>query len=225
MARNSEPPLGCSTSGCPVCVREPCDTDGGQRWRWGSSCFRGRGTPLEWSRSLGPVGPAWSSQGHICGPPLPRTKPPPPPRHVCPLGPGLAFLIPQPCRSSLFFFLTSPLLSTLSHLLTYLRIGPRALWAVAGPRSFATCLPSAGPGLSSGAVLRSTSFPPPWGSSPEHPSYILRSQEAGEPQKRLGGLTMASSSWSTRVYMCVISVRLFHLCRPCRPFSEPGDLF
>lgn len=155
----------------------------------------------------------------------PEQSPPALPGHVCPLGPGLAFLIPQPCRSSLFFFLTSPLLSTLSHLLTYLRIGPRALWAVAGPRSFATCLPSAGPGLSSGAVLRSTSFPPPWGSSPEHPSYILRSQEAGEPQKRLGGLTMASSSWSTRVYMCVISVRLFHLCRPCRPFSEPGDLF
>lgn len=145
------------------------------------------------------------------------------PRHVCPLGPGPAFLIPQPCRDqAFFFFLTSPFLSTLSHLLTYLRIGPRALWAVAGPTSFATCLPSAGPGLSSGAVLRSTSFPPPWGSSPEHPSYILRSQEAGEPQKRLGGLTMASSSWSTRVYMCVISVRLFHLCRP---FSEPGDLF
>lgn len=104
MTRNSKPPLDCSISGCPVWpVREPCDTDVGQRWRWGSSCFRGQGTPLEWSRSLGPVGPAWSSQGHICGPP-----PPPPPGHVCPLGPGLAFLIPQPCRSSLFFFFNVP---------------------------------------------------------------------------------------------------------------------
>lgn len=28
----------------------------------------------------------------------------PPPRHVCPLGPGPAFLIPQPCRDQAFFF-------------------------------------------------------------------------------------------------------------------------
>lgn len=153
-----------------------------QRWCWRSSCFRGQGTPWEWSQSLGPVGPAWSSQGHMCGPSLPRTKPP---RHVCTLGPGPTSLIPQPCRDKAFFFFKlSPFLSTLSHLLTYLRIGPRALWAVAGhwpQKSFhlsSFC--------SSWAFLRGTSFPPPWGSSPEHPSYILRSQapsfqEASEP--------------------------------------------
>lgn len=51
------------------------------------------------------MGPAWSSQGHICGPSVPRTKPPP---HVCTLGPGPASLIPQPCRDQAFFFFNVP---------------------------------------------------------------------------------------------------------------------
>ena len=101
-------------------------------------------------------------------------------------GTGPTSLIPQPCRDQAFFFFfkPSPFLSTLSHLLTYLRIGPRALWAVAGHWPQKSCHRSSF--CSSWAFLRGTSFPLPWGSSPEHSSYILRSQapsfqEVSEP--------------------------------------------
>ena len=164
------------------------------------------------------MGPAWSSQGHTCGPSVPKTKPPP---HVCTLGPGPASLIPQPCRDqAFFFFLMSPVLSTLSHLLTYLRIGLRALWAVAGgwPQKF--CQLSSL--CSSWAFLRGfpqEHFLPPaaWGSFPEHPSYILRSQALSFHGKRLGGLTMVSSSWITSG----IYVRCFRLSFPPVPSLPP----
>ena len=73
---------------------------------------------------------------------------------------------------------------------------------------------------SSWAFLRGTSFPPPWGSSPEHPSYILRSQ-APSLQEGLPWFCLPGSPW---VYICVVSICLFCLCHACRLPQHPATL-
>lgn len=128
-------------------------------------------------------GARWSSQGHICGPSLPRASPHP--GMFCPLGPGPAFLIPQPCRDQAFFNVPFP-----EHSVSPFDLSQD--WAQSPVDRWLApeVLPLVFPLCWSWAFLRGCPqehfLPPPWGSSPEHPSYILRSQEAGEPQKRLG---------------------------------------
>ena len=170
------------------------------------------------------MGPAGSSQGHICGPSLPRTKSP---RHVCTLGPGPASLIPQPCRHQAFFFFffnvpfpehsVSPFDLSQDWAQSPVgggwRLAPEVLPAV-----FSLLVLGFPQGLSSGALPSPCPGAPPQSilatfSGLGHPAY-------GKPVshgKRLGGLTMVSSSWITSG----IYVRCFRLSFPPVPSLPP----
>lgn len=138
------------------------------------------------------------------------------PRHVCTLGPGPASLIPQPCRDQAFFFFNVP---CPEHSVSPFDLSQD--WAQSPVGGGWRLAPEVLPAVFSLLLLGfpQEHFLPPaaWGSSPEHPSYILRSQAPSFHGKRLGGLTMVSSSWITSG----IYVRCFRLSFPPVPSLLP----